>query len=132
MLGALCRTYRASAAFGFRNWGGTSKQSTGTFTRYCTSTEGEGEGHNEGGEPSESDEGQMTLDDVEWDDVITLWANAHACYIEKDRSILAESKRCVLSPTVTCQVVRTPFSSFQINRSDCEEAPAPYQNVASY
>ena len=47
------------------------------------------------GAGNEAAELEPTVDDLEWDDVIDLWANAHACYIEKDRSILADAKRCV-------------------------------------
>ena len=34
------------------------------------------------GDGMEGAERQATVDDLEWDDVIHLWANAHACYIE--------------------------------------------------
>ena len=47
------------------------------------------------GAGADSAKRQATVDDIEWDDVINLWANVHACYIEKDRSILADAKRCV-------------------------------------
>jgi hypothetical protein len=56
--------------------------------------DGDNEAHGEGEGSAET---EASLDDLEWDDVLDLWANAHACYIEKDRSILADSKRCAFT-----------------------------------
>lgn len=61
---------------------------------------------------AEGAEQMASVDDLEWDDVLTLWANAHACYIEKDRSIVADAKRCVSVPRLQPRIALQSSPAF--------------------
>lgn len=45
-------------------------------------------------EGSDGEDPVMQAEELEWDHLMEMWGNSHAAYIQKDRSILEEGRRC--------------------------------------